>query len=546
MLKHFLRIVFVLTTIFLLQQCAQVGTLTGGKRDTTPPKLQEAIPANQSTNFNSEKITLKFDEFVQLKDLNNQLIVTPKLKTQPEVEASGKTIHIYIKKEELLPNTTYRLFFGKAIADMHEGNSMENFDYVFSTGTTIDTTKIKGTITEAFNNKPAKNVLVGLYSPGQTGDSLAYKEIPDYVSKGNDNGEFSFRNLPNTTFKVVAFTDKNKNSLYDGEAEKIAFMNQNLVLTSDTNIRLILFQEEASKSYVKKKFMPYYGLGQIILNKKAHIKLSVSNSEHAANISETYINKEKDTISFYYKDIQDTLGMILENLDTKKIDTLKLVVPKDNSARKRLKLINANVSSGILPLNGNVKFTFRTWMDTLRFDLSKIKITSKEDSLISPKPLSGRWLSVTDYELGNTFKEGTNYTIKIDTNAFFDIKGFSNDSAKFNFKTKSKIEFGKITLKMMFNKKGTYIVQLIKENETVVQEQFVSLSLSSSNAVTLDFINVSPDTYLVKIIFDENNNKKWDTGNLLKKQLPEKVIINPKQIKVIADWEMEEEILVKE
>lgn len=169
MLKHFLRIVFVLTTIFLLQQCAQVGTLTGGKRDTTPPKLQEAIPANQSTNFNSEKITLKFDEFVQLKDLNNQLIVTPKLKTQPEVEASGKTIHIYIKKEELLPNTTYRLFFGKAIADMHEGNSMENFDYVFSTGTTVDTTKIKGTITEAFNNKPAKKRFSGIVFPRPKG-----------------------------------------------------------------------------------------------------------------------------------------------------------------------------------------------------------------------------------------------------------------------------------------------------------------------------------------------------------------------------------------
>ncbi|MBX3163791.1 MAG: Ig-like domain-containing protein [Bacteroidetes bacterium] len=545
-MKNFLRILFVLTTIFLLQQCAQVGQLTGGKRDTTPPKLLEAVPANQSTNFNSGKITLKFDEFVQLKNLNSQLIVTPKLKTQPEVEASGKTIHIYIKKEELQPNTTYRLFFGKAIADMHEGNSMENFDYVFSTGANIDTIKLKGTITEAFNNKAVKEVLVGLYSPTQTGDSLFYKEIPDYMARGNENGEFLFSNLPKQTFKVAAFTDKNKNSLYDGEAEKIAFMNEDLNLLSDTNIHLNMFQEEPAKVFIKKTQMPYYGLARIMLNKKSHIKLSALNKEQLNNLSETFVNKEKDTVSFYYKDIQDTLGVVLENLDTQKTDTLKLAVPKDNSARKRLKQMNANISNGTLPLNGKIKFTFQTWTDTLRFDLSKINMTSQEDSLISDVPLSGRWLGVTDYELNNTFKEGTSYLVKIDTNAFFDIKGFSNDSVKFNFKTKSKIEFGKITLKMLFNDKGSYIVQLIKVNEAIVREQFVSLSLSSSNAVSLDFTDVVPDTYMVKIIFDENRNKKWDSGNLLRKKQAEKVIINSKQIKVLADWEMEEEILVKD
>src|SRR5436189_5100431 len=109
------QIFFVLFLLLFLCRCAQVGVLNGGKRNNNPPKLVKAIPASGSLNFDSKEVVLQFDEFVQLKDLPNQLIVSPRIKTSPEIETEGKKIRITLKKEELSPNTTYRLAFDNSI-----------------------------------------------------------------------------------------------------------------------------------------------------------------------------------------------------------------------------------------------------------------------------------------------------------------------------------------------------------------------------------------------------------------------------------------------
>src|SRR5690348_11632446 len=121
----------------LLTRCAQVAPLTGGARDTTPPALIEALPAEKSLSVFPEQISLRFDEYVQVKDLNNQFIVTPRMDPSPSVSADGKKIVVTIDRKALRPQTTYRLQFGNAIADMHESNALRNFTYVFSTGEAI-------------------------------------------------------------------------------------------------------------------------------------------------------------------------------------------------------------------------------------------------------------------------------------------------------------------------------------------------------------------------------------------------------------------------
>lgn len=545
MSRHVLQILLVFLLALLCIQCAQIVPLGGGEKDTAPPRLLEASPAPNSTSFNADKITLRFDEFVQVKDLSNQLIVTPRLKTMPEINADGKKIEVKLKKEELAPNTTYRIFFGRAIADMHESNSIPDFEYVFSTGAVIDTLEVKGDVSDAFNNKPVADVLIALYFKTEANDSLPYKTEPDYITRSSDNGTFTMKNLPDKTFRAYAFTDKNKNSLYDGEAERIAFLDSELSLSSDTSIHFRLFQEEASKSFIKKSAMPYYGFTQLFLNKKARVGLSTLNAKDQANISETFPGKEKDTVTLYYKDIKDTLQLVLRNFSINKSDTLKLSVPKPSSKR-RLKSYTLNTLGNKLPLYEKLSFTFLNWMDTTHSDLSRLKITSREDSLIAAAPLKGRWQSITSFVVDAPFKEGISYILKADTGAFYDLKRIPNDSGTVNFITQSKIEFGKLTLKMRFNKKQHYIVQLINEQEKLIREQYVSLPLSASSAVSLEFTDVAPGIYLTKVVFDDNANKKWDSGNLLRKQQPEKVLINSKQLKVLSDWEIEEEILIRE
>jgi hypothetical protein len=546
MSKQVLQILSGFGLILVLTRCAQIGQLSGGKKDVTPPKLVEAMPFNYRTHFNMDEIVLRFDEFIQIKDLSSQLIISPRLKTTPEIIAEGKKIRITLKKEELMPGTTYRFYFGRSIADMNESNSIPDFEYVFSTGAYIDSLKVKGTVTDAFNNKSSPSILVGLYYEKKSRDSLPYVQEPDYFARTNDNGEFDLKYLPYTTFKVFAFSDKNKNGVYDGESEKVAFLESDLKLLGDTTIRLRLFQEEPSKSFIKRTASPYYGFTQLFLNKKSKVEVSALNAKENADISQMDRDKEKDTISLYYKGIRDTLGLVIHNFTSGKADTLKLPIPKNNPGKKRLKSYSTNISGNKLVLDNKIKITFLNWMDTTRRDLSRIRLSSKEDSLISTLSLTGAWINITTFEIENTLKQGVNYSLRIDTNAFFDINQFTNDSSMLQFRTESKAEFGKLTLKLRLNKKQSYVIQLINEQEKVIKERDFSFSLSSSNAVSLDFTDIPPGVYSAKIVFDDNKNKKWDSGSLNRKQQPEKVIIHSKRLKVLPDWEIEEEILIKE
>ena len=546
MVKQVLQILFVLSFILIFERCAQVGVLSGGKRDQIPPKLVEASPANRSLNFNSKTIELKFDEFVQLKDLTNQLIVNPKLKTPPEITAEGKKVLIRLNEKELLPNTTYRLYFGGAIADMNESNSLSSFEYVFSTGSLLDTIKLKGNVKDAFNNKLVANIVIGLYDAASANDSSVYKQEPEYYTRSNENGEFLFKYLPSKIVKAFAFADKNKNSLYDGETEKIAFLDTPLVLSSDSVASFKLFQEEAAKTFIKKAISPYFGFAQIILNKKSKIKLSSLNTNEASNLYETNIGALKDTLAIHYRGISDTLKLIVENVSGKKVDTVSVAVPRNNSNKKRLKSYTLNFNANKLPLHAPIIYTFLNWMDTSRTDLTKIHFSSKEDSLVADIPVKGYWRSVTRFVIEHKLKEGVAYTMKTDTNAFFDLAHFTNDSSIVNFIPQNKTDFGKLNLKLLFNQKQNYVVQLISEQDQIIKEQIVALSLSSSNAVTLEFNDVPPGVYFAKIVFDDNKNKKWDSGALILKQQPEKVIIASKQLKVLSDWEIEEEIQIKD
>ncbi len=545
MAKQVVKIVLAVLFILLLERCAQIGTLSGGVRDTAPPKLLEAIPANKTVNFNSEQIVLKFNEHIKLADLPNQLIISPKLGFDPDISTDGKKLIISFNKQTLLPNTTYRFYFGKAIIDMTEANALENFEYVFSTGNNIDSLKVKGIVLNAFNNKPEKDIIIGLYNKAEDVDSLPYKKTPNYITRTSESGEFKFGNLPHAIYKVYALADKNKNYMYDGDIERIAFNDSLLQLSSDTSVKLSLFKEEAPKVFIKKINSPYYGFSQVILNKKSVLDLKTLIKADATNIFETTVGKEKDTLSFYYRNLKDTLVLLINNITFKKTDTVQVKLPKVSAAKRKFNF-SSNATAGKLPLNTALQLTFLNWMDTSRTDMSKLKLISKKDSLISEQAIKYKWININTLEIGNKLKQGLDYSLKTDTNALFDENGNKNDSSLINFQTQSETELGKLTLKLLFNKKQGYLVQLINDQEQIIREQFVTFSLSASNAVTIDFTNVTPGTYKIKIVFDVNENKKWDTGDLNLKIQPEHVFIHPKPIKILADWEIEEEILMKE
>ncbi len=546
MLRYLFCIIPSLLFSILFQNCAQMSPLTGGAKDKQAPRMVSAQPPLSSTGFTNTTIVLKFDEYIQLKELNSNLVVLPKLKTLPEAEVNGKTLKIVLNPDELKKNTTYRLYFGQAIADMNEGNPAKNFEYVFSTGAFIDSLEVKGKVVNAFNNQALDNILVGLYEDSLSTDSTVFKEGPHYITKTNSSGKFSLAHLPAKRFKAYAIDDANKNLTYDPDVEKIGFLSSTAQLPQDSVLNFKLFKEVPPKTYVKKTVSPYHGHSMIIFNKKPKLLLQAYYPEQEKFVFTQNTSTSGDTLLLYYKSIEDSLKLLLNFVEEGKKDTLLISLAKKSMKKKKFAYMRLNTPGNNLKLNTALTFSFISWMDTLSFDPLKLSLRYKTDSVWKDHPLNFHWLSVHELQLADALPEGRAFELKMDTSAFTDAFSNVNDSVKFQFKTQRRDELGKAVLKLQFFKKEHYLVQLLNERQEVVKEQSFFLSLSSSNSLSLEFTDVPAGVYSVRIVFDLNKNEKWDSGALLKRKQAEPVFIHPKTIKVLSDWEIEEEIQVKE
>ncbi|MDY6802041.1 MAG: Ig-like domain-containing protein [Bacteroidota bacterium] len=228
---NYLQYAVLLFLIFWMSSCAKIVAPTGGPKDVEPPKVLSSNPPNLSTNVEGKKIEITFDEFIQLKELNQKLVVSPPVEEKPEVIVKGKSLVIEFPVE-LKDSTTYNIYLGDAVQDYNEGNPIENFQYVLSTGDYIDSMTVEGKVLSAFNLLPQEDVLVMLYS--DFSDSVPIKNIPEYISKTDKDGFFQMNNIRNDTFKIFALRDANKNYLYDLPNEGIAFADSAVKFVMDT------------------------------------------------------------------------------------------------------------------------------------------------------------------------------------------------------------------------------------------------------------------------------------------------------------------------
>ncbi len=547
-----------------MYSCASMAMPSGGPKDVTPPKELKSIPPNYSRNFNQKKVRIFFDEFVKLQDVNNQVIISPPLEEMPEFNLRGKSVVIEFE-EEFKENTTYTVFFGNAIADITENNTMLNFEYVFSTGNTIDSLSIKGWVVNAFNSQPEKDVFVMLYL--QTYDSVPYKEKPYYLTRTNESGEFALNNLGEGQYKVFALRDANSNFLYDLPNEEIAFsdsliepeyyrvfQNDSIITDSLANeeiiidtiepplYKLYLFEEPATLQRLVRAYSPLEAMMEFIfLKPMANPEIRVLNHEF---ISSWYIedfNSTNDTLTYWITNPEkDTL--IIEVSDGGVImDTAEIIISKPEEG-KRLLRKRENDQPERLVVKSNTGGTFDYFrqlylsssypLETV--DFSRILLIEEMDTL-NPD------ISFTDeiktkLKVDHEFKENTYYQIFFPDSVFTDIIGKSNDTTNISFKTNSIDDFGTLFLKLRLpDSNDQYIIQLLDEKEKVLRQQTVTTSTE------IHYNHLKPAKYIIKAVLDKNKNGKWDTGNYLNNIQPEMVYFFPSKISIRSKWEIEEE-----
>ncbi|MBL7890037.1 MAG: Ig-like domain-containing protein [Bacteroidia bacterium] len=539
---------FFALALLLLASCAQIVAPGGGAKDTTAPKVLKYNPDSAQLGFNSKLIEINFDEYIQLKDLNNQLIISPPLNKTPDIDVKNKTLNIEFDKNEVLkPNTTYCISFGNAVTDVNEGNPIENFKYIFSTGTFIDSLKVKGKVQTAFDHRTEKGILVMLYS--DLSDSVVFKLQPDYFGKTKTDGTFEINNVKSGKYKMVAIKDANANYKYDGESESIAFYDSLVDASGKKEIELELFQEPSKKVFLKKATHPSYGRFDFVFSQGSD-SIRINNlSNDLKGVQEYFeFSKNKDSLSYWITNYQkDSIVLQISN-GNKIIDTLEFkFINKEEvlkAKRNPLKLSVENSPDGnqsfdlnknlVLVLSNPVKNIAGS--DKIIFKEDTTVIANKQFDLISAQSERAIIQLLLKSESGknNIIKENTNYSLFIPPGTFTDIFNLMNDTIKIDFKTRESKYYGSLKLKLNIPEtKSNYIIQLIDEQGLIQREQ----NIKKSEELLYEFLH--PKKYKLKIIVDENNNGKWDGGNYLQHTQAEKVIYNSELINVRSNWDLE-------
>ncbi|RYZ49435.1 MAG: hypothetical protein EOP49_16275 [Sphingobacteriales bacterium] len=244
---------FAITGMIGGSGCANMIPPTGGPRDSLPPILMQVNPKDSTLDFKGKKITLNFNEYVQLDQIQENLLVSPTPKILPTVEGKLRTVTITLR-DTLEPNTTYSLNFGNAIKDVNEGNAVKNFTYLFSTGKALDTLTISGNVIVAENGRPDSTLVVVLHK--DFADS-ALRERPRYVAKVDNKGYFQFRNLPPDTYAIYSFKDESNSRRYTSFDQLFAFADT-LISSIDppNNLTLYAYLEPDTAKPVVRRTTP--------------------------------------------------------------------------------------------------------------------------------------------------------------------------------------------------------------------------------------------------------------------------------------------------
>ncbi|WP_405412229.1 Ig-like domain-containing protein [Maribacter sp. Asnod1-A12] len=529
MSRKILGFIFILIIILVSYQCAQRGTPTGGPKDITPPELTRADPPNLTTNFKGQKIRLYFNELVKLNDIQKQLIISPPLKNSPVLSPIGnanKYVEITIK-DTLEPNTTYTLNFGQGIVDNNEENPKSFFTYVFSTGDYIDSLELKGVIKDAFNKKADDFVSVMLYKIDTSyTDSTVYKKPPNYITNTLDSAViFKLNNLKDGKYALFGLKDASSNNLFDQKTDKIGFINDTINLPTDSIYLLNLFKEIPDYSVAVPSMeasnrisFGYYGEGSNIL------------IETITKIPDTVRTKiikdrEKDTLNFWFTPYaMDSILFTITNESLQVKDTFK--VKNRKVAFDSLKLSMSQ--NGNIEIDKPINLLSNTPL--VSFDSTKIKLMDKDSVEIAYNLKLDTLENLIHFDF--QIDPDQSYRMELVPGAVTDFFETSNDSVAYSFRTKSPADYGNLTLNLNGTKiEYPIILQLTNEKGEVLRETY------STEPQAYSFINLDPGKYQARVIFDSNENGKWDTGSFLERRQPEKISYYPNLIELRANWE---------
>ncbi len=600
--------------VLFLSRCAQPVAPGGGPKDKEPPKVLKYEPDNFSTHFSSDRFKMEFDEFVELDNINQKVLISPPMDKMPDFKVKGKSLVVKFN-EELKENTTYTIYLGDAVVDITEKNPLKANTYIFSTGDKVDSMSMDGTVVQAIDLKPAEDVFVMLYKINNDTlplDSLPLVAKPFYLSKTDKNGKFRFNGLADEQYLIFALRDLNSNHIFDQPTEEIAFLDTLVIpfftgkpktTETDTTVADTLavdslnmlidslrsfvadtlladslttladstlqdsLKQAGEKEYHSVSYKLYLFKNRDSTQRLLKAELIRRNTlEFDFSLPATKVklipvnytsdslwyleefSKKGDTIRWYLKNIPvDTLELnVMNGADTLEYLYLNLkygaksarsrVAKKDEKKKKIYLEWTSNAKGGTLKPNRLPKIKFEQPLRWFSTDMGSLIIG--EDTTYRPKAV------ITDsFRMHLTFpiklKEETKYSYYFPDSSFVDWNGYFNREIRLSFETKTKADYGKMTMILQPETDQPYVFQMTDEKGNVLREA----CFHSDTTLSYDYLK--PAKYKFRVVFDDNGNRQWDTGYYRDKIQPERILFYNKDIEVRANWEVEETWKIK-
>jgi len=533
--KHrllYIPIAFLLLLSFA--DCAKKGTPSGGLKDTVPPVIVRSSPENYTVNFTGDEIEIRFDEYIKLKEISKELIISPPMEFTPIITplSTSKTLKIKIL-DTLKPNTTYSFNFGNSIVDNNEENKFEYFKYVFSTGSYIDSLKLSGTVRDAQLIAPEIPTTVMLYEVNETfNDSLIYSEKPTYITATKDStGTFELSNLKEGKYLLLALKEKSNDYIFQPQNDKIGFVGKLVTLPADTTYSLTLFKETPDYKLVRPTQV---GRNHLVFGYEGRADsldieiLSEVPTEYATAV---FKDEMKDTLHYWFKPAIETDSLIFKVTHRNITDTT--IVRMRELFKDSLQI--SAVKKGTIKLADTLKL--RANIPFVSVDAEKFQLMDKDSSLVETSVNLNEKYNWAEISFPKT--EDQRYLLTVFPGALTDFFGTTNDTLRISANTRLASDYGTLSLTLANVRRFPIMVQMVDKKYVVVAEEY----LTENKTVFFDAL--SPDTYFLRIIYDDNENKRWDTGNFLQRLEPERIIYYPTQIEVRANWSLNEIFTLK-
>lgn len=593
---HIYRNYVAVIIIIASAACAKQGSPSGGPKDTDPPEVIRSTPLNGTTNFTGNSITITFDEYVVLDKIQEKFMISPPVEERPEITTRGKSVIISID-ENLRDSTTYTLYFQDAIRDLNEGNILENYQFVFSTGDFIDSLMLDGRVYDAFSLEVPTRMMVMLHS--NLSDTAPKTVIPDYISMTDQTGYFTINNLRAGTYRIYALEDLNNNRKYEPSDERFAFLSDTVKVTVESNLPFVAdtvrpdpealphdidehqhlhdtlhhgTQDTLFRPEVPLR-VPEYAMYAFKAIQERYFLASTARRE--ARLLEYYLSLPPDTLDFIFEapglspdnyfaewsSKRDSLkiwlrdssvfnSQIIETIITYpfsdidsglvyKTDTIpmRFVQPRGSrggTTQSEALQMTTNASRTGIPPSRDIIITPNAPIESADFSLFTIYPYNDSTGVLLPFTSDFDPLVPREITIKQDLDEGAEYVMQLLPGALISIYGETNDTTLIRFRVRSMDSYGTFTANLD-GYEGSVVVQLLDNNEAIIMEK----KAASPGSVVFRF--VENGNYRLKVIYDTDENGIWSPGDFSKGLQPEKVSFYPEILDIKSNWDVSQD-----